>query len=146
MPVTIDQSLGTYRAEEETMAAKREKISRAIECRHVELDGLRYVIVRESIFEWLCGRAGVAAAAAAETDGSLDAEAGLDRTSLAAKLVRRRCAAGLTQAELARRANVRPETLNRIERGRTTPDFATVRKLVVAINAVEQEKLALERV
>jgi predicted transcriptional regulator len=43
---------------------------------------------------------------------------------------------------LARRAGVRAETLNRIERGHTTPDFATVRKLVVAMNAAEQEKLA----
>jgi transcriptional regulator with XRE-family HTH domain len=34
---------------------------------------------------------------------------------------------------LCRRAGIRVETLNRVERGRTTPDFATVRKLVVAI-------------
>ncbi|NLX95644.1 MAG: helix-turn-helix transcriptional regulator [Rhodopirellula sp.] len=64
----------------------------------------------------------------------------MDRVSLAEKLSRRRRAVGLTQAELARRAGVRPETLNRIERGRTTPDFATVRKLVVAMNAAEEEK------
>ena len=54
------------------------------------------------------------------------------------KLIRRRRAAGLSQAELARRAGIRPETLNRIERGRTTPDFATVRKLVLAMDAAEQ--------
>jgi transcriptional regulator with XRE-family HTH domain len=59
--------------------------------------------------------------------------------SLAEKLTRRRLAARLSQAELARRAGVRPETLNRIERGHTTPDFATIRKLVVAIDAAEQE-------
>ncbi|NLE60711.1 MAG: helix-turn-helix transcriptional regulator [Planctomycetes bacterium] len=45
----------------------------------------------------------------------------------------RRKNAELSQAELARRAGVRIETLNRIERGKTTPDFATIRKLVVAI-------------
>jgi len=61
---------------------------------------------------------------------------------LAEKLVRRRLAAGLSQAELARRAGIRPETLNRIERGRTTPDFATVRKLVVAMNAAERQLAA----
>lgn len=44
----------------------------------------------------------------------------------------------MTQAQLARLAGIRPETLNRIERGRTTPDFATIRKLVVAIGAAEQ--------
>ena len=48
-------------------------------------------------------------------------------------------AARLSQAELARRAGVRPETLNRIERGHTTPDFATIRKLVVAMDAAEQQ-------
>jgi transcriptional regulator with XRE-family HTH domain len=41
---------------------------------------------------------------------------------------------------LARQAGIRPETLNRIERGRTTPDFATVRKLVVAMNAAERQQ------
>ncbi len=67
----------------------------------------------------------------------------LDRASLADKLVRRRRASGLSQAKLARLAGVRPETLNRIERGRTTPDFATIRKLVIAINAAEREDAAL---
>ena len=57
--------------------------------------------------------------------------------------MRRRQAAGLSQAELARRAAIRPETLKRIERGWTTPDFATVRKLVVAMNAAELERTNL---
>jgi DNA-binding XRE family transcriptional regulator len=35
----------------------------------------------------------------------------------------------LTQAELARRAAIRPETLNRIEKGKTTPDTATIAKI-----------------
>ena len=45
---------------------------------------------------------------------------------------------------MCRRAGIRPETLNRIERGRTTPDFATVRKLVVAMNAAESQHAALQ--
>ena len=60
-----------------------------------------------------------------------------DRQSLAEKLRARRQAARLSQAELARRAGIRPETLNRIERGRTTPDFATIRKIVEAIGEAE---------
>lgn len=111
--------------------------------RRVELDGVRYAIVRASALEWLCERAGVdlAAGAAPGAEGlGLD----LDRASLAAKLSRRRKAAGLTQAELARRAGIRPETLNRIERGRTDPDFATVRKLVVAMDAAERGRLTEE--
>jgi transcriptional regulator with XRE-family HTH domain len=33
------------------------------------------------------------------------------------------------QVELARRAGIRPETLNRIEKGKTTPDVATIAKI-----------------
>jgi ribosome-binding protein aMBF1 (putative translation factor) len=112
-----------------------------IECRRVELDGTDYVILRESVFEFLCKQAGVSApSASAEPE---QGEANLDRSALAERLVRRRRVAGLSQAELARRAGVRPETLNRIERGRTTPDFATIRKLVVAMNAAERERAAV---
>jgi len=108
-----------------------------IDCRRVELDGVRYVIVRESLFERLCEEAG---ASGVDGDEPLAPGLELDRASLAEKMVRRRLAAGLSQAELARRAGIRPETLNRIERGRTTPDFATVRKLVVAMNASERQR------
>jgi DNA-binding XRE family transcriptional regulator len=116
---------------------------RSLDHRIVELDGIRYVILRESVFEVLCEKAGIPFDAP-----PVDAEAsssGFDwnQPSLAEKLVRRRRAAGLSQAELARRAGVRPETLNRIERGRTTPDFATIRKLVVAMNAAEHVQAAL---
>lgn len=51
------------------------------------------------------------------------------RASLARKIIKARTEAGLSQAELARRAGVRPETLNRIERGRNTPDTATIAKI-----------------
>ena len=109
----------------------------AIDCKRLELDGIRYVILRETVFDRLCQKAGVDQVQEASSEGSAASSLDLDRTSLAAKLLRRRQAAGLSQAELARRAGIRPETLNRIERGRTTPDFATVRKLVVAMNAAE---------
>ncbi|MAX23766.1 MAG: hypothetical protein CMJ19_04605 [Phycisphaeraceae bacterium] len=52
---------------------------------------------------------------------------------LAQRLVERRTQAGLSQKELAELADVRVETLNRIEKGKTTPDFKTIRKLVTAI-------------
>jgi DNA-binding XRE family transcriptional regulator len=109
-----------------------------IDCQRVELDGIRYVILREAVFDHLCERAGAELLQEAPTDSDVPPDWVLDRTSLAAKLIRRRRAAGLSQAELARRAAIRPETLNRIERGRTTPDFATIRKLVVAINAASE--------
>jgi DNA-binding XRE family transcriptional regulator len=116
--------------------------SPAIDRRIVELDGVRYVILRETVFELLCRKAGVPQESPSPDEDPSSPGLGLDRSSLAQKLVRRRRAAGLSQAELARRAGVRAETLNRIERGRTTPDFATIRKLVLAMNAAEQQQAA----
>jgi transcriptional regulator with XRE-family HTH domain len=59
------------------------------------------------------------------------------RASLARKLIRRRPKARLTQAELARRAGIRAETLNRIEKGKTTPDVATIALLQRALDHAE---------
>ena len=70
--------------------------------------------------------------AKALANGNFDAVA-FARASLARKLILDRRASGLSQAELARRAGVRVETLNRVERGKTTPDFRTIRKLVLAL-------------
>jgi len=117
------------------------KIRCEIDSRRVELDGIRYVILRESVFAFLCERAGIQHDRTSNEE-SLERDLDLDRTSLADRLARRRRAAGLSQAELSRRAGIRPETLNRIERGRTTPDFATVRKLVEAMNTAERERVA----
>ena len=110
-----------------------------LDVRRVELDGICYVILREPVFDQLCEMAGVAPQRALEGEAAVGFD--LDRASLAAKLVRRRQVAGLSQAELARRAGIRPETLNRIENGKNTPDFATVRKLVEAMNAAERARL-----
>jgi ribosome-binding protein aMBF1 (putative translation factor) len=57
---------------------------------------------------------------------------------LARKIIRARRAAGLSQAELARRAAIRPETLNRIEKGKTTPDTATNIKLERVLEGVSE--------
>jgi DNA-binding XRE family transcriptional regulator len=113
-------------------------IAKLLDCHRMELDGIRYVIVRESIFEQLCEKAGIAEANAKVAEENLTPGFDIDRASLSEKLRRRRRAAGLTQAELARRAGVRTETLNRIERGHTEPDFTTIRKLVVAMNEAER--------
>jgi transcriptional regulator with XRE-family HTH domain len=59
--------------------------------------------------------------------------------SLALKLIRRRRAAGLTQAELARLAGIRVETLNRWEKGKTTPSVATVDRLARVLEQAERE-------
>jgi DNA-binding XRE family transcriptional regulator len=117
----------------------------AIECHRMELDGVRYVILHETTYEYLCKKARVKQAEPPMDAASLSPETGIDRKTLAKKLIRRRQVAGLSQTELARRAGVRPETLNRIERGKTTPDFTTIRKLVVAMNATEQEDIPFSK-
>ena len=57
------------------------------------------------------------------------------RKLLARRLVLARRRAGLTQAELARRAKIRVETLNRLEKGRHNPDEATYNKIEAALRA-----------
>ena len=113
-------------------------VARLLDCHPLELGGIRYVILRESIFDRLCRQAGIARPDSREAEENLTPAFDIDRATLAEKLRRRRRAAGLSQAELARRAGVRSETLNRIERGHTEPDFTTIRKLVLAMNAAEQ--------
>ena len=51
------------------------------------------------------------------------------RASLARKIIRRRRALGISQSELARRAGLRVETLNRLEKARTTPTIVTIDKI-----------------
>lgn len=106
----------------------------------LELETGRFAVLRESVLLELCRRAGVESECAAPQPAV--AADSLDSPGLAARLVQRRRAAGVGQAELARRAGVRAETLNRIERGKTTPDFSTIRKLVVALSEFERERTA----
>jgi DNA-binding XRE family transcriptional regulator len=62
------------------------------------------------------------------------------RVSLARKIIRHRRRLGLTQVELARRAGIRPETLNRIERGERSPSVATIDKIDRALKRAEKEE------
>jgi DNA-binding XRE family transcriptional regulator len=62
------------------------------------------------------------------------------RASFARELVRQRRRLGLTQAALARKAGIRPETLNRLEHGRHTPTAATAAKIERALQAVRAEE------
>jgi DNA-binding XRE family transcriptional regulator len=99
----------------------------------VELGGRRYVILPETAYQRL-----VRDARRDEPRDWLTPEGpspfAENDVALGARLAERRQEAGLTQSGLARAAGIRPETLNRIERGRTSPDFATIRRLVVAMN------------
>ena len=94
----------------------------------VRLDEKWYVIVAEDQL-----RALTEPRHARAKDDALDAM-NISDQRLADRLLRRREQAGLTQKDLAKLAGIRVETLNRLEKGRTTPDFKTIRKLVNAIN------------
>ena len=62
------------------------------------------------------------------------------RVSLARKIIRHRRRLGLTQTELARRAGIRPETLNRIEQGKRSPSVRTVDKIDRALREAEDRE------
>ena len=61
------------------------------------------------------------------------------RASLARKLIRDRRRVGLTQIELARRSGIRPETLCRIEKGKSLPGAATFQRIHRALERAERE-------
>ena len=67
-------------------------------------------------------------------DGNHPAEETLDAI-VARQIVGRRRAAGWSQAKLAVKARVRPETVSRIESGKHAPNVATVDKLDRALRA-----------
>jgi ribosome-binding protein aMBF1 (putative translation factor) len=71
----------------------------------------------------------------ADADGNVPALE-YARASLARKLIIQRKARGWSQAELARRAGVRMETINRLERARHTADPQTARKIEAALETV----------
>ncbi len=105
----------------------------------LELAGKRWAIMPEKDYRRLAARAGAEEGSPAlpqpDAQGNHPAvEYG--RVSLARKIIRARRLTGLTQVELARRAAIRPETLNRIEKGKTTPDTATIFKIERALEAV----------
>ena len=62
--------------------------------------------------------------------------------SIARSILRHRLALGLTQADLARRAGIRPETLNRIEKAQHSPSVPTVDRIDRALKAAEAEQAA----
>lgn len=106
----------------------------------LRLGGADYAIVEMEDFDRLRAMARIGEQSQRGESGALRRGAEVsplatDGKAMARRLLSRRRHAGLSQAELARRAGVRVETLNRIERGKVTPDFSTIRKLVVALNA-----------
>jgi DNA-binding XRE family transcriptional regulator len=94
----------------------------------VVLDGKRFVILPESDYQRLVGLP------PADADGNRPAVTAM-RAVLARDIVRDRERVGWSQTELARRAGIRVETLNRIETGKHTPSVATIEKIDAALRA-----------
>jgi len=56
------------------------------------------------------------------------------RAMMARKIIAARTAVGFSQSALARKAGIRVETLNRLEKGKHTPDLATMAKINRALD------------
>jgi DNA-binding XRE family transcriptional regulator len=84
----------------------------------LNIKGQRYVVIPETEYLGYVGHA-LPSLPVADADGTVDALA-FSRASIARDIIRDRQKLGLSQAELARRAGIRPETLNRIEKLKTS--------------------------
>ncbi len=98
----------------------------------VTLAGQRFVIVPEAEFRRLSRDSGKLSFPARDDRGNYPAAEAL-QVSIARSIARERRTAGYTQIELARLAGIRPETLNRIEKGKHAPSVATVEKIERAL-------------
>lgn len=101
----------------------------------VTLKGERFIILPEAEY---CRLTGEPPLPAPDESGNYPAAEALD-VSIARSILRDRRRLGLSQADLARRAGIRPETLNRIERGTHSPSVATIDKLDRALDQAEQQ-------
>lgn len=102
----------------------------------ITLDGKDYVIVRREDYEALETLAKLPPLPRPEADGNYPA-VGYARASIARGIIRDRARLGLSQAELARRAGIRVETLCRIETGKVTPTVGSIEKLDRALKKAE---------
>ena len=106
--------------------------------------GKRVVILPEIDYRRLVSMAGIEPPLPApDANGNYPADETL-AVLVARNIIRRRHAAGLTQAELAKRAGVRQETVNRIERGKHSATVRTVEKLDRALTKAGAPDPAME--
>jgi DNA-binding XRE family transcriptional regulator len=99
----------------------------------LELAGKQFVVIEREEFERLTQRSTdegipLPPLPAPDAHGNYPAIA-YGRALLARRIVAARSRAGWTQAELARRAGVRKETIHRIEAGKNNPDESTFAKI-----------------
>ena len=115
---------------------------RRLTVRFLKLAGKRWAILPEKDFNRLAAQAaegGWPELPRPDAQGDYPAME-YARASLARKIIKTRRMAGLSQVELARRAGIRPETLNRIEKGKTTPDVATIAKIERVLETADDDE------
>jgi DNA-binding XRE family transcriptional regulator len=105
----------------------------------VTIDGKRFVILPESEYERLRGTRApgepdLPALPRRLSNGNYPAIE-YARAVTARDVITARRRLGISQAELARRAGIRGETLNRIERAKLTPSVAVMQKIDRALSA-----------
>ena len=106
--------------------------------RRVIVKGKRMVMMNEADYEDLLHKANADEPdlPAPDADGNYPALEALDVLQ-ARDILRARRKLGLSQADLARRAGIRAETLNRIEKGKNTASIPTIAKIDRALKAAE---------
>ena len=112
----------------------------AASARRVTVKGKRMVMIDEAAYEALLRKADLWEPDLPAPDGNGNYPA-LEALAVvqARDVLRARRKLGLSQVELARRAGVRPETLNRIEQGRNKPSVPTLAKIDRALSAAAQD-------
>lgn len=103
-----------------------------------EIAGVAYRVIRDDDLAALARRAGLEGDRSTKLPHADPAEPDLF-AALGPRLRDRRRQRGWTQAQLAARAGIRVETINRIEKGHNTPDFATIRKIAAALRQDQPE-------
>jgi DNA-binding XRE family transcriptional regulator len=101
----------------------------------LNIRGEKFVLIPAAEYRRLIHRpiAGMPKMPAVSSDGIYPAAASM-RSMMARKIIAARKTVGLTQAALARKAGIRIETLNRLEKGKHTPDLATMAKINKALD------------
>ena len=108
--------------------------------RRVRVKGKRKVLLDEADYEALLRKADLwePDLPVPDADGNYPALEALAILQ-ARDILRARRKLGLSQGELARRAGIRPETLNRIEQGRSKPSVPTIAKIDRALKDAEAD-------